>query len=84
LNFGFPGYSHCTVITASKLYGYSFRTKFYSISNNVIDTCGWSCSCSVCKHPFRFIKYCPALAVRPTISACIMELFKHTLLSLPI
>ena len=56
-NFGFPGYSYYIVINASNGYRYSFRTKFHSISKNVINTCGWSCSCSVPAGCFEFLPH---------------------------
>ena len=46
-NLGCPRYSHYIVIITSNVCVYSFRREFYSISKNVINACGWSCSFTV-------------------------------------
>jgi hypothetical protein len=43
------------VITASNVYGYSFRTKFYSMSKNVIDNVVDLVPVVFVKHPGRLI-----------------------------
>ena len=51
--FGVPRYGHYNVIATSDGSGYHFKAHFCRISKDVIDTCWWFHSCTVCNYTGR-------------------------------